>query len=73
VSASSPTRILFGVGTSDHQCEAHVPDRPEWEDSWDLWESRMRLAPRGRATEFWCRYQEDIDHARRIMIVSSKN
>lgn len=53
--------LVFGVGTADHQCEAHDPAR---EDVWDQWEREQGLTPRGRATDFWNRFQEDIDLAR---------
>jgi beta-glucosidase/6-phospho-beta-glucosidase/beta-galactosidase/ABC-type amino acid transport substrate-binding protein len=60
------TRILYGVGTSDHQCEARDPARPEWDDTWDRWEQDKHLTPRGRATDFWSRYTEDIDLAQQL-------
>src|SRR5215472_1682194 len=53
--------MMFGVGTSDHQCEAH---QDGCDDTWDLWERDNRLVERGRATDFWNRYPEDIGHAR---------
>ena len=53
--------MLIGVCTADHQCEAH---EPACEDARDRWERDMRLTPRGRATEFWTRYQEDVALAR---------
>jgi beta-glucosidase/6-phospho-beta-glucosidase/beta-galactosidase len=53
--------LMFGVGTSDHQCEAY---REGCDDSWDVWEREQCLVPRGRATDFWNRYEEDIRLAR---------
>ena len=52
-----PPGFLFGVATADHQCEAYVP---EYEDVRDVWERVRGLTPRGRATDFWERYAEDI-------------
>ena len=47
----------FGVGTADHQCEAFDDRYP---DSRDRWEQNAGQTPRGRATDFWNRYQEDV-------------
>ena len=66
-----PADFLFGVGTSDHQCEAFDPRYP---DVWDDWEAGHRadgaagpsLTPRGRATDFWDRYPEDVELARSL-------
>ena len=55
--------LMFGVGTSDHQCESYEAGR---DDVWDHWERDKLLVPRGRATDFWNRYQEDIDNARAL-------
>lgn len=52
-----PQNFLFGTANADHQVEAHDPAR---EDVWDLWERYQGLAPRGQATDFWNRYEEDI-------------
>ncbi len=52
-----PKGFLFGTANADHQVEAHDPGR---EDVWDLWERCQGLTPRGRATDFANRYQEDI-------------
>jgi beta-glucosidase/6-phospho-beta-glucosidase/beta-galactosidase/ABC-type amino acid transport substrate-binding protein len=52
-----PKEFLFGTANADHQVEAHDP---EHEDVWDLWERSQGLTPRGRATDFWNRYEEDI-------------
>lgn len=54
-------RFLFGVATSDHQSEAYDPRYP---DIWDVWEDRMGMTLRGRGTDFWNRYEEDIELAR---------
>ena len=53
--------LLFGVATSDHQFESFDPERPDYRD---LWEQRQKQTPRGRATDFWNRYPEDIQLAR---------
>ena len=50
----------FGVGTADHQCEAFDPRYPDVRDEWERSDGQT---PRGRATDFWNRYQEDIDLA----------
>jgi beta-glucosidase/6-phospho-beta-glucosidase/beta-galactosidase/ABC-type amino acid transport substrate-binding protein len=55
--------LLFGVATADHQCEAY---EPRWEDIRDRWERQLRLVPRGRATDFWTRYPEDVELAREM-------
>lgn len=55
-----PQGFLFGTANADHQVEAHDPER---EDVWDLWERCQGLTPRGRATDFWNRYEEDIASA----------
>ena len=52
-----PPGFLFGTANADHQVEAHDPER---EDVWDLWERCQGLTPRGRGTDFWNRYEEDI-------------
>jgi beta-glucosidase/6-phospho-beta-glucosidase/beta-galactosidase len=67
--ARLPPDFLFGTGTSDHQCEAFDPGFP---DVWDGWEADHPLrhreqsccVPRGRATDFWNRYPEDVRLAR---------
>jgi beta-glucosidase/6-phospho-beta-glucosidase/beta-galactosidase len=53
--------IRFGVATSDHQCEAYDES---FEDVNDRWERRDDLVARGRATDFWNRYPEDVELAR---------
>ncbi len=55
-----PKGFLFGTANADHQVEAHDPER---EDVWDVWERCQGLTPRGRATDFWMRYEEDISAA----------
>jgi beta-glucosidase/6-phospho-beta-glucosidase/beta-galactosidase len=52
-----PEDFIFGTANADHQVEAHDPSR---EDVWDLWERCQGLTQRGRATDFWNRYEEDI-------------
>jgi beta-glucosidase/6-phospho-beta-glucosidase/beta-galactosidase len=48
--------LLFGVANSDHQCEAfYGPWLPDVRDGW--------ANHRGMATDFWDRYQTDIDNA----------
>jgi beta-glucosidase/6-phospho-beta-glucosidase/beta-galactosidase/ABC-type amino acid transport substrate-binding protein len=48
--------LRFGVATADHQCEAFDGH----DDIRDVWERVRRIVPRGRATDFWNRYREDI-------------
>jgi beta-glucosidase/6-phospho-beta-glucosidase/beta-galactosidase len=52
--------IRFGVATADHQCEAYDGH----DDLRDVWERVRGLTPRGRATDFWNRYREDVDLAK---------
>lgn len=58
-----PESFMFGVATADHQCEAYDP---ELIDLRDEWERRRALTPRGRATDFWNRYPEDIALAKSL-------
>jgi beta-glucosidase/6-phospho-beta-glucosidase/beta-galactosidase/ABC-type amino acid transport substrate-binding protein len=53
--------LLFGVATADHQAEAYDPDCPDFRDNW---EKHQGQTLRGRATDFWNRYPEDIGLAR---------
>ncbi|MBV9102096.1 MAG: family 1 glycosylhydrolase [Candidatus Eremiobacteraeota bacterium] len=52
-----PKPFRFGVACADHQCESSIPDH---DDVWDVWERRRALTARGRATDFWNRYREDV-------------
>ena len=52
--------IRFGVATADHQCEAYDGR----DDIRDVWERVRGITPRGRATDFWNRYREDVDLAK---------
>ncbi|MDE2480890.1 MAG: family 1 glycosylhydrolase [bacterium] len=54
--------IRFGVATADHQCEAYDGH----DDVRDVWERVRGLVPRGRATDFWNRYREDVELARSL-------
>ena len=54
------SKLLFGVATADHQAESFDPERPDFRDEW---EKRPGQTPRGKATDFWNRYSEDIDKA----------
>lgn len=60
-SSTLPASFIFGVATADHQCEAYDPN---YQDIRDIWEQRRHLTARGRATDFWNRYPEDIQLAR---------
>jgi beta-glucosidase/6-phospho-beta-glucosidase/beta-galactosidase/ABC-type amino acid transport substrate-binding protein len=55
--------LLFGVATSDHQFEGFDPERPDYRD---VWEQQQKQTPRGRATDFWNRYAEDVRLAREL-------
>jgi beta-glucosidase/6-phospho-beta-glucosidase/beta-galactosidase/ABC-type amino acid transport substrate-binding protein len=59
----SPGRLLFGVGNSDHQSEAFDPKYP---DIRDTWEAATGKVTRGRATDFWNRFAEDIHNAKSL-------
>lgn len=50
----------FGVATADHQCEAYTGH----DDVRDVWERVRGLTARGKATDFWNRYREDVDLAK---------
>lgn len=52
-----PENFRFGVATADHQCEAYLP---EYEDVTDVWEKASNKVLRGKATDFWMRYSEDV-------------
>jgi beta-glucosidase/6-phospho-beta-glucosidase/beta-galactosidase/ABC-type amino acid transport substrate-binding protein len=52
--------LRFGVATADHQCEAY-DGRDEIRD---IWERVRGLVPRAKATDFWNRYDEDIELAK---------
>jgi beta-glucosidase/6-phospho-beta-glucosidase/beta-galactosidase/ABC-type amino acid transport substrate-binding protein len=58
-----PKSFMFGVATADHQCEACDPER---KDIRDWWEETVTHKPRKRATDFWNRYQEDIELAAKL-------
>jgi len=53
----------FGVGNSDHQCEAYDPN---CEDIRDVWDRVQGNAQRGKATDFGNRFSEDIQLAAQL-------
>jgi beta-glucosidase/6-phospho-beta-glucosidase/beta-galactosidase/ABC-type amino acid transport substrate-binding protein len=55
--------FLFGVATADHQCEAYEEASP---DVRDVWETAYRLQGRERATDFWGRFRDDVELARKL-------
>ena len=59
-----PETFLFGVAISDHQAEAYDTRFPP--DTWDVWESSTGMVPRGCATDFWNRWEEDVLNAHRL-------
>ncbi len=59
-----PDTFDFGVSISDHQAEAYDERFPA--DIWDVWERRDGVVPRGRATDFWNRWEEDVLNAHRL-------
>ena len=58
-----PESFMFGVNTADHQCEAYEQD---FEDIRDVWERLRDQTLRGKATDFWNRYPEDITLAKNL-------
>ncbi|HEV3153821.1 MAG TPA: family 1 glycosylhydrolase [Candidatus Baltobacteraceae bacterium] len=52
----------FGVATADHQCEAYDGH----DDIRDVWERVRGLVGRGKATDFWNRYTEDVELAAKM-------
>lgn len=54
---------MFGVATADHQAEAFDP---RYADIRDVWDERKNLTVRGRATDFWNRYPEDVQLAKEM-------
>ena len=48
------------MATADHQCEAYDGH----DDIRDVWERVRGLVARGKATDFWNRYREDVELAR---------
>jgi beta-glucosidase/6-phospho-beta-glucosidase/beta-galactosidase/ABC-type amino acid transport substrate-binding protein len=58
--ADELSEFRFGVATADHQCEAYDGQ----DDVRDVWERVRGLTPRGKATDFWNRYKEDVDLAK---------
>ncbi len=52
--------LQFGVATADHQCESYDGN----DDIRDVWERVRGLVARGKATDFWNRYPEDVELAR---------
>jgi len=64
-SAPLPDSFHFGVAISDHQSEA-FEDR-FLPDIWDTWERQQAgVVPRGSATDFWNRWEEDVLNAHRL-------
>jgi beta-glucosidase/6-phospho-beta-glucosidase/beta-galactosidase/ABC-type amino acid transport substrate-binding protein len=59
-----PESFLFGVATADHQCEAYDPEHVDIRDVWERVHSPK--AARGKATDFWNRYEEDIELAQEL-------
>ncbi len=57
---AQPQPLRFGVATADHQCEAYDGN----DDIRDVWERVRGLVARGKATDFWNRYREDVELAR---------
>jgi beta-glucosidase/6-phospho-beta-glucosidase/beta-galactosidase/ABC-type amino acid transport substrate-binding protein len=55
--------FMFGVATADHQCEAYDTRWADIRDKWEAMSIHNPLAARGKATDFWNRYSEDIELA----------
>lgn len=60
VRAMQSRSLRFGVATADHQCEAYNGQ----DDVRDVWERVRGLTQRGKATDFWNRFREDVDLAK---------
>ena len=58
-----PDSFQFGVATADHQFEAYID---QFQDVTDVWERATNKTLRGRATDFWERYPEDIALAKSL-------
>src|SRR5260221_13327623 len=58
-----PDSFQFGVATADHQFEAYID---QFQDVTDVSESATNKTLRGRATDFWERYPEDIALAKSL-------
>jgi beta-glucosidase/6-phospho-beta-glucosidase/beta-galactosidase/ABC-type amino acid transport substrate-binding protein len=54
------SHLRFGVATADHQCEAYDGQ----DDIRDVWERVRGVVARGKATDFWNRYREDVQLGR---------
>jgi len=61
--STTGVRLLFGVANSDHQSEAFDPRYP---DIRDTWEASAGKVTRGRATDFWNRFAQDVRNARSL-------
>ncbi len=61
---SLPESFIFGVATADHQCEAYDPKHIDVRDVWER--VRNPKTARGTATDFWNRYEEDIELAQKL-------
>ena len=60
-----PDSFRLGVAISDHQSEAFDERFPP--DLWDRWEGQHAgVVPRGRATDFWHRWEEDVLNAHHL-------
>ncbi len=63
--APLPASFRFGVAISDHQAEAYDERFPF--DLWDHWERHHTgVVPRGCATDFWHRWEEDVIKAHEL-------
>jgi beta-glucosidase/6-phospho-beta-glucosidase/beta-galactosidase/ABC-type amino acid transport substrate-binding protein len=59
-----PDSFMFGVATADHQCEAIDQNNLDIRDWWE--ERGDPKVARNKATDFWYRYEEDIDKAKEL-------
>ncbi|HEX4086086.1 MAG TPA: family 1 glycosylhydrolase [Chthoniobacteraceae bacterium] len=61
-----PRDFLWGVSTSAYQSEGGYNGPGQPRTNWARWEEKRRVAPTGRASDFWTRYEEDFRRVREL-------
>ncbi len=61
---SLPRDFLWGVSTSAYQSEGGYNGPGQPRTNWARVEEKRRVAPIGKASEFWTRYEEDFQRVR---------